>query len=62
MNGRRTVVGVMGGSVADARTAENARGIGRLIAENGWVLLSGGFSSVAFSSPPLFAARWNSKQ
>jgi len=42
MSGRRTVVGVMGGSVADARTAGNARAIGRLIAEHGWVLLSGG--------------------
>ena len=32
----------MGGSVADERTAANAREMGRLIAENGWVLLSGG--------------------
>jgi predicted Rossmann-fold nucleotide-binding protein len=39
---RRTIVGIMGGSVADERTMENARNMGRLIAENGWVLLSGG--------------------
>jgi len=39
---RRTMVGVMGGSVADERTAGLARDLGRLIAENGWVLLSGG--------------------
>lgn len=32
----------MGGSVADERTENNAREMGRLIAENGWVLLSGG--------------------
>jgi uncharacterized protein (TIGR00725 family) len=42
MSGRRTVVGVMGGSVADPRTLANARELGRLIAEHGWVLLSGG--------------------
>ena len=39
---RRTIVGVMGGSVADARTTALARELGRLIAANGWVLLSGG--------------------
>ena len=39
---RRTVVGVMGGAVADAATAAAARELGRLIAANGWVLLSGG--------------------
>jgi len=39
---RRTVVGVMGGSVADERTTAGARELGRLIAENGWVLVSGG--------------------
>jgi len=32
----------MGGAVADARTAESAYQVGRLIAENGWVLLNGG--------------------
>ncbi len=39
---RKTIVGVMGGCSADERTLENAREIGRLIAENGWTLLSGG--------------------
>jgi uncharacterized protein (TIGR00725 family) len=39
---RRTVVGVMGGSVADDATLANARELGRLIAGGGWVLLSGG--------------------
>jgi uncharacterized protein (TIGR00725 family) len=39
---RRTIVGVMGGTVADDRTAENAYRLGRLIAQNGWVLLNGG--------------------
>jgi len=37
-----TIVGVMGGTVADDKTAAGARQMGRLIAENGWVLLSGG--------------------
>ena len=39
---RRITVGVLGGSVADDRTASGARELGRLIAENGWVLVSGG--------------------
>jgi uncharacterized protein (TIGR00725 family) len=39
---RRTVIGVMGGSEADPRTVSLARELGRLIAVNGWVLLSGG--------------------
>jgi len=39
---RRTVVGVMGGSAADARTEQNAYQLGRLIAGRGWVLLCGG--------------------
>ncbi len=39
---RRTTVGVMGGSVADEQTVAGARELGRLIAENGWVLISGG--------------------
>ncbi|MBU8871973.1 MAG: hypothetical protein KOO60_13985 [Gemmatimonadales bacterium] len=39
---RKTIVGVMGGSTADDRTAAAAKELGRLIAENGWVLLSGG--------------------
>lgn len=39
---RKTIVGVMGGCSADERTLKNATEIGRLIAENGWALLSGG--------------------
>lgn len=39
---RRTVIGVMGGSVADERTTRNARELGRLIAGKGWILLNGG--------------------
>ncbi len=39
---RRTIVGVMGGSQVDEATAAGARELGKLIAENGWVLLSGG--------------------
>jgi uncharacterized protein (TIGR00725 family) len=42
MTPRRTVVGVMGGTVADARTREQAYRLGRLVAESGWVLLNGG--------------------
>jgi uncharacterized protein (TIGR00725 family) len=38
----RTVVGVMGGAVASDETLADARQIGALIAENGWVLLTGG--------------------
>ena len=39
---RRTVVGVMGGSTADAQTERLAYALGRGIAERGWVLLNGG--------------------
>jgi len=39
---RRTVVGVMGGTVADESTSAKAYELGKLIAENGWVLLNGG--------------------
>jgi len=39
---RKTIVGVMGGCSASEKTLENAHAIGRLIAENGWTLLSGG--------------------
>lgn len=39
---RRTIIGVMGGSTADARTEQLAYEIGRGIAERGWVLLNGG--------------------
>jgi uncharacterized protein (TIGR00725 family) len=38
----RTVIGVMGSGHADEATAASARELGRLIAENGWVLLNGG--------------------
>jgi len=39
---RKITVGVMGGCTADERTAAGARELGRLIAVNGWVLVSGG--------------------
>jgi uncharacterized protein (TIGR00725 family) len=39
---RKTCIGVMGGTVANEVTATNARQLGALIAENGWVLISGG--------------------
>jgi len=39
---RRTMVGVMGGCSADEQTISGALELGRLIAENGWVLVSGG--------------------
>jgi uncharacterized protein (TIGR00725 family) len=39
---RRIVVGVMGGSTADATTEGMACELGRLIAREGWVLLNGG--------------------
>jgi len=39
---RRPVVGVMGGSKANARVEAMARELGRLIARRGWILLNGG--------------------
>ena len=39
---RRTMVGVMGGCSADEQTVAGALELGRLIAENGWALVSGG--------------------
>jgi len=39
---RRICIGVMGGAASDEATAANARELGRLIAANGWVLISGG--------------------
>ena len=39
---RKTCIGVMGGAVADEATTAQARELGRLIAENGWALISGG--------------------
>jgi len=38
----RTVIGVMGGAVASDSVTANAYEVGRLIAEQGWVLLNGG--------------------
>lgn len=38
----RTVIGVMGGAVANDSTVANAYEVGRLIAQQGWVLLNGG--------------------
>lgn len=38
----RIVVGVMGGAIVDEVTLEQARRVGELIAEHGWVLLNGG--------------------
>jgi len=42
MTRRRPVIGVMGAGEADAATLGDARRLGRLIAEAGWVVLSGG--------------------
>jgi len=39
---RKTIIGVMGGCSVDSATTDNAYQIGRLIADNGWVLLNGG--------------------
>ena len=39
---RKITIGVMGGCTADEKTMAGAREIGRLIAENGWVLITGG--------------------
>ena len=38
----RTVIGVMGGGRASVEVLTDAARLGRLIAENGWVLLNGG--------------------
>ena len=38
----RTIIGVMGGAVASQQTIDDASELGRLIAENDWVLLNGG--------------------
>lgn len=38
----RTIIGVMGGAEADLATTISARELGRLIAEENWVLLTGG--------------------
>lgn len=39
---RPLIIGVMGGGVADDKTIADARQLGALIAQNGWVLLNGG--------------------
>lgn len=39
---RKPVIGVMGGSKASEATYAEARELGRLIAERGWILLTGG--------------------
>ena len=39
---RKTTIGVMGGCVSDEKTTAAARELGRLIADNGWVLITGG--------------------
>jgi len=39
---RQTIIGVMGGTSASPETEAHAHAIGRLIAENGWLLLNGG--------------------
>jgi uncharacterized protein (TIGR00725 family) len=39
---RRPVVGVMGGGEADEARTAAAYELGRLVAENGWILLNGG--------------------
>ena len=38
----RTVIGVMGGAFVSDQVVADARELGQLIAENGWVLLNGG--------------------
>lgn len=42
MSRRRPVIGVMGGSASAPSTLEAARRLGRLAAEAGWVVLTGG--------------------
>ena len=42
MGQTQKIVGVMGGGRATARDTEEAHKLGRLIAQNGWVLLNGG--------------------
>lgn len=42
---RKPVIGVMGGSKATPEVCQQAQQLGRLIAEQGWVLLTGGRNS-----------------
>ena len=39
---KKIIIGVMGGGSASDKNMENARQLGKLIAESGWVLLNGG--------------------
>lgn len=39
---RQLIIGVMGGGKASAEAIKNAYRLGKLIAENGWILLNGG--------------------
>ncbi len=39
---RQTMVGIMGGNVADEQSKNVAYAMGGLIAESGWTLVSGG--------------------
>jgi hypothetical protein len=45
MNKRPLIVGVMGGGSASPQDMETAYELGRLIAQNGWILLNGGRNS-----------------
>jgi uncharacterized protein (TIGR00725 family) len=45
-----TVIGVMGGAVADDATFERARVLGRLVAKQGWTLLNGGRNAGVMAS------------
>lgn len=42
MTARRAVIGIMGAGEAGARSLADARRLGRLVAERGWVVLTGG--------------------
>jgi len=42
MAARRAIIGVMGGGEASPETASLARALGQAIADEGWILLSGG--------------------
>ncbi len=42
----RTIIGIMGGSICDARTAEKAHDLGRRLAQAGYVVLCGGGTGV----------------
>ncbi len=42
MSGRKPIIGVMGGHTATPEVLETAHRLGTLIAERGWILLTGG--------------------